>query len=790
MTGSRLIQAPLPWLPGGAQEIAPGVGLLPLLDGGGQMWVHGMATFTWDAGDEAGRRLAAVQVTQLKAATQKQVAAALGTGQVTVWRWAAAFRKDGLAGLLPARKGPRGPAKLTPELTAKIRGLDAQGLGVEAIAGQCGVSTFTVRTALGRVPAGPRAAAPARDGQPPAAGDAAAQDDAAEDAADAPADQGGPAGQDADAGAAADGTAGGGEAAEPASGGAELPVLPEPAARDGERALARFGLLGEGAAPVFIPGARYPLAGQLLALPALADTGLLACARQVYGRLRDGYYSLDTVLVHLVFQALLREPRAEGATRVPPPAMGRVPGLDRAPEVKTIRRKLAELAAAGKAADLQMAIARWHAEALPDQLGFLYIDGHTRAYFGQRDVQKMHVARLKFPGPATEETWVTDGAGDPLLVVMAEPSTSLAAQIKELLPGLREIAGPDARPVLCFDRGGWSPDLFAEIIDAGFDLLTYRKASAGEDIPDLPADAFTAISHAGDDGREHRYELADGTADITVTQGAHKGRVLTLRQVTRLDKGRQIRILTTRQAGDLPPASVVFGMGSRWREENYFRYGRAHFALDALDTYAVTPEDPDRKVPNPAKKTTAFAVKTAKKDLAAAEAARDARLTALRSPAPGQPAVLITNQALAKLDTPVTTARQRLAGAQAAAKAIPAKIPLAQHNPDMVRLDTETKLITHAIRMAACNAETTLARALNGAYARADDEAYALIREALTTSGDITPADGTLTIRLDPLSAPRRTRALAALCEKLTATAATYPGTTLTLRYQVKEPPA
>jgi len=784
MAGSRLIQAPLPWLPGGAQEIARGVGLLALAGGGGQMWVHGMAAFTWEAGDEAARRLAAVQVTQLKAATQKQVAAALGTDQVTVWRWVSAYREKGLAGLLPARKGPSGPTKLTPELTGKIQGLDAQGLGLEAIAGQCGVSTFAVRTALGRVPPRARAAAAtARDEQQPAAGDAAD-----ERAAGEPADQDGTADPDPDSESAADDPAGQGVAGEP--GPAVLPVLPDPPGRDGERALARFGLLGEGAAPVFIPGARYPLAGLLIALPALADTGLLACARQVYGRLRDGYYGLDAVLVHLVFQALLREPRAEGATRIPPPAMGRVLGLDRAPEVKTIRRKIGELAAAGKAADLQMAIARWHAEALGDQLGFLYIDGHTRAYFGQREVQKMHVARLKFPGPATEETWVTDGAGDPLLVVMAEPSTSLAAQIKELLPKLREIAGPGARPVLCFDRGGWSPDLFAEIIDAGFDLLTYRKASAGEDIPDLPADAFTAISHAGDDGREHRYELAGGTADITVTQGAHKGRVLTLRQVTRLDKGRQVRILTTRQAGDLPPAAVVFGMGSRWREENYFRYGRAHFALDALDTYAVTPEDPDRKVPNPAKKTAAFAVKTAKKDLAAAEAARDARLTALRSPAPGQPAVLITNQALAKLDTPVTTARQRLAGAQAAAKAIPAKIPLAQHNPDMVRLDTETKLITHAIRMAACNAETTLARALNGAYARADDEAYALIREALTTSGDITPADGTLTIRLDPLSAPRRTRALAALCEKLTATAATYPGTTLTLRYQVKEPPA
>ncbi len=92
----------------------------------------------------------------------------------------------------------------------------------------------------------------------------------------------------------------------------------------------------------------------------------------------------------------------------------------------------------------------------------------------------MHVSRLKFPGPATEETRVTDGAGDPLLVVMAEPSTSLAGQIRGLLPELRDLAGKDRKVTLCFDRGGWSPDLFADIIDAGFDLLTYRKNDTGK----------------------------------------------------------------------------------------------------------------------------------------------------------------------------------------------------------------------------------------------------------------------------------------------------------------------
>ena len=765
-----LTQVPLPLLPRDAAEIAPGVGVAAGPDGSGVVWVHGLATFAWDAGDEAARRLAAVQLVQLKAATQVQVAQAFGVIPVSVWRWARALAGGGVAGLVPAIKGPQRASKLTPQVIGRIREMDRQGAGKAAIAAAAGVSESSVRGVLR--PARP--AAGSADGAP------AGQDPA--DAGSADTDL---AGADAGAGFADTDSAGAGFA-EPEA----LPVLPDPVPRDAERALARFGLLGEGAAPVFTPGARYPLAGLLLALPPLAGTGLLDCARQVYGRLRNGFYGLEVMLIVLVFMALLREARAEGATRIPPDALGRVPGLDRAPEVKTIRRKLAGLAAAGKAADLQLALARHHAAASPDTLGFLYIDGHTRAYFGKRDIQKMHVTRLKFPGPATEETWVTGSAGDPLLVVMAKPSSSLAAQIRDLLPALRDIAGPGAKPALCFDRGGWSPALFADITDAGFDLLTYRKNDTGKDIPGLPGEAFTAAAWAGDDGRPLSYDLADTTISLTVSEGEHKGRVLELRQVTRRKPGdtRQVHILTTRPAAALPAAAVIYRMTSRWREENYFRYGRAHFALDAHDTYAVTPEDPGRMVPNPAKKTAAAAVSTAKKDLAQAEAARQRKLDALRQPAPGT-AVVITNQALARLGAPVDAARRDLAAAQAAARAVPAKIPLAEHNPDMVKLDTETKLITHAIRMAACNAETILARALNSCYARASDEAYALIREALHASGDITIHGSTLHIRLDPLSAPRRTRALAALCEQLTTTTTRYPGTRLVLHYEVKEHP-
>ena len=116
---------------------------------------------------------------------------------------------------------------------------------------------------------------------------------------------------------------------------------------------------------------------------------------------------------------------------------------------------------------------------------------------------------------------------------------------------------------------------------------------------------------------------------------------------------RQIHALTSRT--DLAAGEVCWRLTSRWREENYFRYARTHFALDALDSYAATPDDPDRKVPNPAKKTAAAQVRRAEILAAAAQAQRDASLAALRNPAPGQP-VTITNQMINALDAPVEAA--------------------------------------------------------------------------------------------------------------------------------------
>ena len=140
------------------------------------------------------------------------------------------------------------------------------------------------------------------------------------------------------------------------------------------------------------------------------------------------------------------------------------------------------------------------------------------------------------------------------------------------------------------------------------------------------------------------------------------------------------------------------------------------------------------------------------------------------------------------INTDVHAAEATLDAALSEHQAIPARLPLAEVNPGQQVLDTETKLIHHAIRIAAFNTVQSLARAIvtGTGYTRADDEAHTLIRTALAGTGDIIPDHDTLHIRLDPLPAPRHTAAIDELCRALNDINTVYPGTGLTLRYSIK----
>lgn len=706
---------PLGMVPAGSVGVAPGVSLLEDADRA-SVFVWGMAVSCWDAGDVVGRRLAAVQLVETRSAGHAEVAAGFGVGLVTLWRWRRAWQADGVAALAPQVKGPKRASKLSEAKVAEICSARAEGLSMRAIAARVGVSPDSVLRALGPRPA----PAPVVE-------------------------------VDGDGGS--------------------LVALARPEPRTAERAAACCGALGE-AAPVICEGAGLPLAGALVVLPALVATGLIEVAQETYGRARASFYGLRSLFLSVVFAALLGEPRAEGLTRLDPIDIGRLLGLDRAPEVKTIRRRIERLAGQHKADRLLAGLAARHARAHDEAMGVLYVDGHVRAYHGGADVPKAHVARIRLSMPAEVDTWVADANGDGLLVWSAPPGVSLVGELRRVADQVRALVGPDRRPSIAFDRGGWSPTLFAELAAAGFEILTYRKQPCRPE----PRSAFALHAFVDDRGRRQQYWLADRAVRISYKDD-NTTRRFACRQITRLDpdSGHQTQILTTRT--DPGPAPLAHAMFSRWRQENFFRYMRAHYALDGLDAYTTVADDPQRLVPNPARKEADRRLREARIQLAAAEAEEGrATLTGGR-----------TKPDAKQIADAFTDARHQIDRLTAAARAVPARTPLGDSHPHPARLDPERKRIHDAIRMATYNAESALARLLAPHYPRADDEARSLLREIFASPADLQVNGHQLHVRINPLSAPRRTRALAGLCADLTATQTTYPGTNLTLVYAVKD---
>ncbi|HEU4726356.1 MAG TPA: hypothetical protein VFT22_00635 [Kofleriaceae bacterium] len=85
-------------------------------------------------------------------------------------------------------------------------------------------------------------------------------------------------------------------------------------------------------------------------------------------------------------------------------------------------------------------------------MGFLYVDGHVRAYHGKRELPKTHVARMRIAMPATTDYWINDAGGEPLFVVTAETNTGLVKMLPTLCADIRAIVG-ERRVTIVFDRG-------------------------------------------------------------------------------------------------------------------------------------------------------------------------------------------------------------------------------------------------------------------------------------------------------------------------------------------------
>src|SRR6266568_3068719 len=121
-------------------------------------------------------------------------------------------------------------------------------------------------------------------------------------------------------------------------------------------------------------------------------------------------------------------------------------------------------------------------------------------------------------------------------------------------------------------------------------------------------------------------------------------------------------------------------------------------------------------------------------------------------------------------------------------KQTPRQIPVKDlPEPDrFTRLRTERKYFLDTIKMIAYRAETSMASTVREKLKRTDD-ARALLRQIYNTEVDLMPdlKAKTLTVCLHHLTQSAHDTAVRYLCEELTATETTFPGTDLRLVYKL-----
>lgn len=553
-----------------------------------------------------------------------------------------------------------------------------------------------------------------------------------------------------------------------------------------ERVAAAMGEL-ESAPPQFEPALDVPNGGVLWALPALLATGLLRFTQEFYA-LPKGFYGIDSIFLLLALMALARISSIEQLRYAAPGEWGNLLGLDRVPEVRTLRAKLEVLCReAGRAVLWHTALAReWIAGQARSELTF-YADGHVRVYHGDLSPLPRHyVARERLCMRATTDYWIHAMDGQPFFYVNKEVDPGLIATLRDdlvpflerqvpLSPELQKRMEDNPRQhrlTLVCDREAYSPELFAELQSKRIAVLTYHKYP-GEDWSE-------------EEFKEGTVELSGGA--VVSMQLAERGTRLSnglwVRQVRkRSARGKQTAILSTDYQADY--TRLAASMFARWSQENFFKYMREHYGLDRLVEYGTEAVPDSVRVVNPSWRKLDSQVRT----LNGQRQHLLVRFAALGLEADLSEAEVIRyEQKKAQLQEEIEhlgkqleqTKQQRK---QTAHHVTVGELPEAER---FSRLLPERKHFLDTIKLISYRAETSMACLLRESMSREDDT-RALLRQIYSTEVDLLPdADHkTLTVRLHHLTQAAHDQALVRLCEELNATETIFPGTDLRLIYKI-----
>jgi hypothetical protein len=541
-------------------------------------------------------------------------------------------------------------------------------------------------------------------------------------------------------------------------------------------------------APCFEPALDVPNGGVLFALPGLLAMGLLEGIGGFF-QLPKGYYGLDSVLMLLAAMALARLKSIESLRYDAPGEWGKLLGLDRVPEVRTLRKKIQLLAGENQPERWSAALCeRWMAGA-PEQAATLYIDGHVRVYNGsQTQLPRHYVARQRLCLRATVDYWVNAMDGQPFFAINQAVDPGMIKVIEqEILPQLdrRVPVQADAeqlaadprlhRFTLVFDREGYSPDFFQRMKAQRVACLTYHK---------YPGEPWAEEEFAPCPVR-----LPGG--EVTTLSLAERGTCLSnglwVRQLRkRSERGHQTSILCTDYRS--PAGPLAAAMFARWSQENFFKYAREHYALDRLADYRTEDLSDPIPVVNPAYRRLDGEVRSAAGKLSR-RLAQFGAMNLEETIEPEHIEPFVRRKAAAQEE--IETLQRQLATLKDQRKAAPRHIAVAElSEQDRFRqLSTHSKQLIDTVKMIAYRAETAMANSLSEHLAR-PDEARRLLCALYKTEADLlpNPAAGTLTVRLHHMANAASDRAIETLCEELNATETLFPRTELRLVLKLGSP--
>lgn len=431
--------------------------------------------------------------------------------------------------------------------------------------------------------------------------------------------------------------------------------------------------------------------------------------------------------------------------------LGLVAGLPVAPDVRTIRRKLDELANTTDPVVLSRELARSLIAFEPVWDCVYFVDGHFAEYTGKLPVPKSWHPRRKKAARGRTDTYVHDVKGRPLFCVSSEINEGLTKMMPRVVDEILAVAGENADVQLFFDRGGFSQELFADLTRKNVGFTTWVKGTPANYEPPAPEE-FQKRWYAFE-GKRHYFELAEGELEL----GDYIYRLIVLR-----DKGRLVSIVTNNWTDPAPKLVLVLKL--RWRQENSFKDLVENLWVDGIVEYGGEEESDPTVIRNPRRIELRQALAKVRQERTEWEAVLG------RASAEGEGAQEEEEPSAAEALEKRAELMEREQELERELESTPARLPRNEVDPEAVRaiLRTGKRTLVKGIKNAVHNAEHWLARRFLTHFGD-PDEYRTVLRSLFQQSGTLhyRAETGQVTVRLVAPDTPRVARALGGLLEEL-----------------------